>query len=97
LKIAKPTVVYCCLHNAKFIISSPPYAFKKLDKKDLGCKSEIVFSTSAPPLLLLFVIHSLGLRSYLFAIMRDTFFKMKKTIYINLIEAKILVCNSLSI
>jgi len=57
----------------------------KVGKKDLGSESEKAFSASAPTLLLFFVIHSLGLHSFVFANMldRDTVFKMKKTFYKN--------------
>jgi len=57
----------------------------KLGKKDLGSKSEKESSAPAPTLLLLFVIHSLGLHSFVFANMldRDAVFKMKKTRYKN--------------
>ena len=57
----------------------------KLDKKDLGSESEKAFSAPDPTLLLLFVIHSLGLHSFVFANMldRDTVLKMKKTLYKN--------------
>jgi len=54
----------------------------KLDKKDLGSELQKAFSTSAPTLLLLFVIHSLGFHSLVFANMpeRDTVLRMKKTV-----------------